>query len=103
MTDEMIRRQKADLLLELKETQDHLNVLRDKAKTMFQAVDEFKGAFYAKAQIGSHYGDRAGIIASDKYREALNFDNLSALLAEIERDIATLRDLEQRKKDLGLA
>lgn len=101
MTDDATRREKADLLLEHKETGDHLRVLRDKGIATFSALGEAKEIFYSRAGIG-HYQGTVGKVFSDKHRDAFNYEAVAQLLAEIEKCSAKLKKLTERKAALNL-
>lgn len=102
MTDDAIRRQKADLLLEHKETEDYLRVLKDKVIAVFSAVNELREIVFAHAAIGNHLSSKYARPITDKHRDAFDFQGILDLLAEIEKTEMKFKELSQRRSDLNL-
>jgi hypothetical protein len=110
VTDDEKRRQKADLLLEYQEAQEHLSSLEEKAR---RNVDSLKMVieWLEKIYDRTYNFDvmarlfRAGTIAhinEPRIIAAMNYEDLLALGRDAKAAMDKLRELSERKKALGV-
>jgi hypothetical protein len=107
MTDEQIKRQKADLLLEFQETQQKLESLRLRATHLGETLETFakwiklspETRIFDASQ--AHHGFNAEI-TPQKYIDALEVRQHFALAEEIRETSEKLRQMEAQKQRLGL-
>lgn len=108
MTEDDKRKQKAMLLLEYQEAEESLAHLKERAYRMEETINEVRKWVSDSRSISIGYGhdesDRNQHIRGHQgeFRQAMNFDEILALMDEIEKQKETLGKLEQRKRDLGL-
>ena len=110
MTDDEKRRQKADLLLEYQEAQEHLSSLEEKAKRnvdSLKMVIEWLEKIYDRTgnfEIMSRLFRAASISHINDHRivEAMNYEDLMSLGKEARAAMDRLRELGERKKALGV-
>jgi hypothetical protein len=110
MTDEEKRQQKANLLLEYQEAEDHLAQLREKAHRKAQSFQtlHYWLKFVSGDSTAMHYGEdlsKVGDVIQARladYRKQLDLDDVLALAAEIEQASKVLSELKIRKDKLGL-
>ena len=107
MTQDEVRRQKADLLLEYQETEHKLAVLHESATARAKDIQQFAQwlqfnavkMIYEQGQV--HHGFEVQILEL-KYRTALDYQKALDLADEIRETSAKLKDLSKRKERLGL-
>jgi hypothetical protein len=109
MTNDEIRRQKADLLLEHQEAEHELANLREKGlklmenyETVIKAIKGVSTRQYASSiseGASAHAGIRANL---ESYREVIDIDKTLAVIDQIESCSAKVRELAERKTSLGL-
>src|SRR5262245_31613913 len=103
MTEDAIRRQKADLLLEHKEAEDHLKILIERAYSLNSALEEYRDWFAAKLYIPKVGRGHAPIgQLGEKHKEAMQHENWTQLFEEISSAREKLDDLTRRKRELNL-
>ena len=94
MTDEAIRRQKADLLLEYQEAEDYYMIVSDKHMAMGEAIEQFLAWFRLQAGYS--------VQLTEKHKEAMNYENAMAVIAELRQAKEQVDKLGARKTALGL-
>jgi hypothetical protein len=107
MTEEEKRRQKADLLLEYQEAQDHVANLEEKAKRIAESLRHIArwlgGAVDEDVSENSYpLSDPAAITMEQRYRQAMNFEEMMKLTQKITVAQRRLVELDKRKRSLGL-
>lgn len=111
MTDDEKRRQKADLLLEYLETEQHLGHLQEKARQIsyrLAAVSEWlahaadKGSGTPETFWSEKMHTEVDIAQDAQVRDAMNFPAALVLVTEIRGVQNKLSHLKERKASLGL-
>lgn len=107
MTEDEKRRQQADLLLEFQDTEHEIAHLQEKAKRIGELIAQFGEWMKHSPTTHVFRGDQAhhgySVIPSDqRIVAALNADEAFTLADELRSASARLRDLEERKRKLGL-
>jgi hypothetical protein len=113
VTQDEMRRQKADLLLEYEEAEQHLAHLREKAIRTGQRVEAIsKWLLNAGEPYNDRIGDRFYVsggggsamieIADPQVAIAMDFDAAKKLIEEIRSAHKKIQELKQRKQSLGL-
>jgi hypothetical protein len=110
MTDEEKREQKALLLLEYQEAENHLAQLRERARRKAESFDIVERwlKYVAGDNTAHHYGQDSSKIGDmiqpnlAKYKENLDLDAVFKLVAEVENAKLKVSDLGKRKAELGL-
>jgi hypothetical protein len=110
MTDGEKREQKALLLLEYQEAEDHLPQLKEKARRKGQSfgVVERWLRYIAGDRQAIEYGEDLSKVGDmirpnlEKYRENLDLDEIFQLADEVESAKLKVNDLRKRKEQLGL-
>ena len=110
MTEEEKRQQKATLLLECQEAEDHLAQLKEKARRKAQSFQTWHSwlKFVSGDGAAMQYGEdlsKFGDVVQPRlanYRKQLDLDDALALAGEIEQASKLLAELRIRKEKLGL-
>jgi hypothetical protein len=112
MTEDEKRRQKADLLLEYAETEQHLAHLREKATRQSQRIEavsqwlskagDSRNSGMDKVYVSSGGGAVFNVPTDPEIPIAMDFAEAAKLVEEIKAAIRKLAELAQRKAALGL-
>jgi hypothetical protein len=99
------------LLLECQEAERHLASLQEKMRRIVESLQRVTEWAQESYHDGWHFDPRGSIVVSGlwdsvtenlRYRNAMNFDELVNLGQEIKGAVNTLRELQGRKRVLGL-
>jgi len=111
MTDLEIKRQKADLLLEYQEAQQHLAHLQEKARRLGESLSRITQWLRKSSESSWNFnpaepiyvmGDYVKILEDPRYEAAMDFSEIKKVVQEIKEATDNLQSLGKRKNELGL-
>jgi hypothetical protein len=109
MTNDEVRRQKADLLLEHQEAEHELANFREKAAKLMDVYESVvhilravSGGMYVGYSPEAETAETRIRANLKRYREDINLDNTLLLIEQITRANQKVKELSDRKTSLGL-